>query len=127
MKLPIVARIAATAAGVLALVAFVPAASAGGVNQSDVAKLTAYVQDNGLSCMGCHGIDTKLVGPAWTDVAKKYQGNPKAPSELAKRIADGGSGVWGQVPMPSGLATPAQAKELAGMILALDPCAKEKR
>lgn len=127
MKRPIAVKVASAAAGVLALAAFVPAASAGGVNQSDAAKLTAYVQDNGLSCMGCHGIDAKLVGPAWTDVAKKYQGDPKAPSELAKRIADGGSGIWGQVPMPSGLATPAQAKELAGMILALDPCAKGKR
>ena len=51
----------------------------------------------GGECMGCHKIDTKLVGPAFQDVAAKYT---EADAEkLAKKIIDGGAGNWGEVPM----------------------------
>ena len=51
----------------------------------------------GGDCMGCHKIDTKLVGPAFQDVAAKYT---EADAEkLAKKIIDGGAGNWGEVPM----------------------------
>lgn len=100
---------------------FVQLAIAGDVSQTDATKLKAYVQSNGLACLGCHGIDHKLIGPAWLDVAKKYHGDPKALADVSQRIANGGSGLWGQVPMPPNQATAAQAKTLAQMILALDP------
>lgn len=51
-------------------------------------------------CLNCHSIDKKIVGPAYKDVAKKYKGNPDAAAMLVKKVADGGSGVWGAVPMP---------------------------
>lgn len=88
--------------------------------QTDAAKLKAYVEANGLPCLSCHGINNKIVGPAWIDVAKRYHGNPKALSEVTERIVKGGSGLWGQIPMPPGQATSAQAKELAKMILSLE-------
>lgn len=52
------------------------------------------------SCMACHGIDKKIVGPAYKDVAKKYKGNANAVAMLSKKIKDGSSGVWGPIPMP---------------------------
>ena len=55
----------------------------------------------GSDCTTCHHIDDKLVGPAWRDVANKYAGQDTAVRYLAKKIKDGGSGVWGQVPMAS--------------------------
>ena len=51
-------------------------------------------------CVACHSIDQKLVGPAFRDVAGKYQGNAGAAQHLAQKIRNGGSGVWGTIPMP---------------------------
>ena len=49
------------------------------------------------SCTACHAADRKLVGPSWTDVAKKHPGRG---DYLAGKIRAGGSGAWGDVPMP---------------------------
>jgi len=51
-------------------------------------------------CTACHAIDKKLVGPAWTDVAAKYRGQKGAETRLIEKVAKGGSGAWGAVPMP---------------------------
>lgn len=68
------------------------------------------------ACMACHTVDKKVVGPAYQDVAKKYAG--KSADELAKSIKAGGSGKWGQVPMPPQAAlSDADAKTLAAWIL----------
>jgi cytochrome c len=53
------------------------------------------------NCLACHAIDKKLVGPAYKDVAAKYKGDKDAAAKLAKKIREGGVGVWGQVPMPA--------------------------
>ena len=53
------------------------------------------------NCMACHAIDRKLVGPAYQDVAKKYRGDNGAEAKLIKKVKEGGSGVWGQIPMPA--------------------------
>ncbi|MCA1978879.1 MAG: c-type cytochrome [Thiobacillus sp.] len=58
----------------------------------------ALAQKN--ACMSCHGVDKKIVGPAFKDVAKKYAGDAKAEAELVAKVKNGGKGVWGQVPMP---------------------------
>jgi cytochrome c len=52
------------------------------------------------ACMACHAIDKKLVGPAYKEVAKKYAGDAGAEAKLVKKVKEGGSGVWGQIPMP---------------------------
>lgn len=51
-------------------------------------------------CTACHAIDHKIVGPAFRDVADKYRGNAEAMRLLTKKIREGGSGVWGTIPMP---------------------------
>ncbi|WP_425469392.1 c-type cytochrome [Paraburkholderia azotifigens] len=53
------------------------------------------------ACMGCHAVDRKLVGPSFQQVAEKYKGNAGASAFLAKKVKDGGSGVWGAIPMPA--------------------------
>ena len=50
-------------------------------------------------CKTCHMIDEKNVGPAWRDVANKYADSANAVAYLSHKIINGGSGVWGQVPM----------------------------
>ncbi|MEB0138143.1 MULTISPECIES: c-type cytochrome [unclassified Undibacterium] len=53
------------------------------------------------NCMACHAVDTKLVGPAYKDVAKKYAGDKTAEAKLAMKVQKGGSGVWGAMAMPA--------------------------
>ncbi|MFC6267922.1 c-type cytochrome [Frigoriflavimonas asaccharolytica] len=48
-------------------------------------------------CLGCHKLNETMIGPSYVDVAKKY--DYKDLNYLAKKIVDGGSGVWGAVPM----------------------------
>lgn len=52
------------------------------------------------ACMSCHAEDKKIVGPAYKEVAAKYKGDKTAEAKLIKKVKEGGSGVWGPVPMP---------------------------
>ena len=52
-------------------------------------------------CIACHMADAKMVGPSWKEIAAKYKGDATAPANLAARLRTGGTGVWGQVPMPA--------------------------
>jgi cytochrome c len=51
-------------------------------------------------CMTCHGIDKKVIGPAYKDVANKYRGNKSAEADLITKVKGGSKGVWGDIPMP---------------------------
>lgn len=85
-------------------------------------ELSSYVQGNGLACMSCHAYSGRGTGPAFADIAQRFAGHPGSRKELAGAISGGVSGQWpGYPPMPGGLATPGQAKELAGLILRLPP------
>jgi len=53
------------------------------------------------ACMACHSVDKKVLGPAFKEIAKKYKGNAEAVTMLGKKVKEGGSGVWGPVPMPA--------------------------
>ena len=48
----------------------------------------------------CHAVDKKIVGPTLKEISAKYKGDNKAEAKLAEKVKKGGSGVWGQVPMP---------------------------
>lgn len=67
-----------------------------GVASADDAQ--ALAQKN--ACMACHGIDKKIVGPAFKEVAKKYAGDKTAKDRLAAKVKTGGKDVWGPIPMP---------------------------
>ena len=72
------------------------------------------------ACSNCHLTDKKLVGPALKDVAKKYRGQAGAAEMLRNKISNGGSGVWGAVPMPAMTAVPpADTQALVAWILKL--------
>ena len=58
------------------------------------------------NCMACHAVDKKLVGPAYKDVAAKYRNDKGAEAKLVEKVKKGGTGVWGQVPMPPNGAVP---------------------
>jgi S-disulfanyl-L-cysteine oxidoreductase SoxD len=52
------------------------------------------------ACTACHGMTNRVVGPGFNEIASKYQGRADAHAYLAKRIKEGGQGVWGTVAMP---------------------------
>jgi len=82
------------------------------------ADMPPVAKKNG--CTSCHSIDKKLVGPAWQAVADKYKGDATAADKLAAKIAKGGSGVWGPVPMPAQpKLSEADNKEMVAFILGL--------
>jgi len=72
------------------------------------------------NCMACHALDKKVVGPAYKEVAAKYAGQKDAVDKLAQKVIKGGSGVWGQVPMPANAqVNEAEAKQLVQWILSV--------
>ena len=50
-------------------------------------------------CTGCHQVDRKLIGPAYADVAAKYENTEANVTMLAQKVIAGGVGVWGEIPM----------------------------
>ena len=72
------------------------------------------------NCLACHAVDQKLVGPAYKDVAAKYKGDKSAEGKLVTKVLKGGSGAWGQIPMPANpQVNEAEAKKLVQWILTL--------
>ncbi|KVV48156.1 cytochrome C [Burkholderia territorii] len=75
------------------------AAAAPGAVRADVGDGLKVARGN--ACMGCHAVDRKLVGPSFKDIAARYKSDPQAVAKLTKKVKDGGSGVWGAIPMPA--------------------------
>ena len=84
---------------------------------ADAAKAKQLAQK--YNCLACHAIDKKLVGPAYEEVAKKYKGDSGAEAKLIGKVKSGGSGVWGQIPMPPNNLPDADVKTLVEWILSL--------
>ena len=82
-------------------------AAAGGGNKAALALLAKH------SCTACHGMDKKLVGPGFAEIAKKQSGKI---DYLLGKIREGGVGVWGPIPMPAQNLPQADAKLLAEWI-----------
>ncbi len=74
------------------------------------------------NCFACHQIESKLVGPAWREVALRYARDPEAELRLARKIREGGSGVWGVIAMaPNPAVSESDARALARWVLSLRP------
>ncbi len=84
----------------------------------DQAAAMALAQKN--ACLSCHGVDKKIVGPAYKDVAKKYAGDKGAHAKLVAKVKAGGKGVWGEIPMPPNpQVSAADADKIVSWILSL--------
>jgi S-disulfanyl-L-cysteine oxidoreductase SoxD len=55
---------------------------------------------NKYACSACHGIDNKLVGPSFKDIAAKQGARADAVAYLSGKIKNGSTGVYGNLPMP---------------------------
>jgi cytochrome c len=69
-------------------------------------------------CNTCHNAQSKIIGPALVDIAKKYKESDV--DMLADKIIKGGSGNWGTVPMTAHAdLSLADAKEMVKYILSV--------
>ena len=90
----------------------VPNAIAAGPDAATSALLAKY------SCTACHTPDKKLVGPSYQEIAAKYAGDKTAAAKLEQKVKNGGSGVWGAIPMPPNNVPDADLKTMVAGILA---------
>ncbi|MCF2516889.1 ThuA domain-containing protein [Dyadobacter sp. CY351] len=75
-------------------------------------------------CKACHSIDKKSIGPAYIEVAKRYEKERNSVKTLADKVIRGGGGVWGEQAMAAHPQhKPEEAEEMVKYILSL---AKEK-
>ncbi len=79
-------------------------------------------------CKACHAVNDKILGPSFTEVGKKYKGEPGAVDKLAKKVIEGGEGVWGHAMMPAHpTLADADAKAIIKYVLSLGyPAPKAK-
>jgi cytochrome c len=73
------------------------------------------------NCISCHKVDAAVTGPSYRDVAEKYAGaGPETVTALAKKVIEGGAGVWGSVPMtPNSWVSQEDAEKMVRYILLL--------
>lgn len=71
-------------------------------------------------CLTCHKVSEKLTGPAYKDVAMKYESTDENIKMLAEKIIKGGQGNWGPIPMtPHASLSEADAQQMVKYILLL--------
>ena len=71
-------------------------------------------------CSSCHAANQTSVGPSYAAIAKRYAGQAGALAQLATKIREGGSGVWGDVAMtPHPDVQDAQARQMLAWILSV--------
>lgn len=93
-------------------------AAAVGLSMMSGAAFASAELAKAKNCLACHAADKKLVGPSYKDIAAKYASDKDAAAKLAKKIREGGVGVWGQIPMPANpQVSEAEALTLARWVL----------
>ena len=81
--------------------------NSGKTDQHSANNETPADQPEGLTlisnsdCGTCHNATTKVVGPAFKDIAAKYENTAENISRLADEVINGNSGVWSNIPMTS--------------------------
>ena len=68
-------------------------------------------------CFVCHRVDVRHVGPAFSDVARRYKEDPRALEKLAAKVRRGGSGNWGPLAMPANDVRDADLRSLLRWVL----------
>lgn len=88
---------------------------------SELTSLSGQQLIDNDDCAACHNPTSKTVGPAYLAIAKRYPDSDEVITTLGQKIIDGGSGVWGPIPMsPHHALTLQDAKAMAKYILSLD-------
>jgi cytochrome c551/c552 len=72
-------------------------------------------------CRACHSTNTNQIGPAYINIAERYEATESNLDFLVMRIIEGGEGEWGETPMtPHPALDRRVAREMAIQILGLE-------
>lgn len=90
---------------------------------TDFDSFNAFVKEKNImpECSTCHAVDAKKIGPSYNAVALHYKDKEGAAAELAKKITEGGSGVWGPAMMTPNASAKDHTETLVKWILSLNP------
>jgi cytochrome c len=88
-------------------------------SKEEVVKKEVHPLADSKGCLACHDVQRKKVGPAFSEVAKKYAGKENAVEEIVQSITKGSMGKWGSIPMTPQPVTEEEARKLAEWILSL--------
>jgi cytochrome c551/c552 len=88
-----------------------PAAGVAKPAATGAAAVMPLLQKN--ACLACHGMESKLVGPSFKDIANKYKDRADAVNYLSGKIKSGGQGVWGAIPMPPTALSAAESAQIS--------------
>jgi cytochrome c len=114
VKLAVATPAASAAAGTVVASAPAGAPDAAGPDPAAVLRLAQR-----HTCTACHGVDNKMVGPSFRQMADRYKGRGDAVDYMAGKIRAGSAGVWGAIPMPAqAQVSAADARALAEWIAA---------
>ncbi|MCE7055759.1 c-type cytochrome [Algoriphagus sp. AGSA1] len=88
--------------------------------QDDPIYIKGLAKVKSSDCTSCHMVERKIVGPSYADVAAKYETTDENIEMLAKKVIEGGVGVWGEIPMsPHPNLSLEDAKDMVSYILLL--------
>lgn len=59
-----------------------------GLGATGMAQASAELAQKS-GCMNCHAVDTKKMGPAFKDIAKKHKGSATAEADLVAKLKSG--------------------------------------
>ena len=98
---------------------FIPAAS-GEDDLGHKMVVDGYSLIESSGCKSCHSYEKQSVGPAYNNVAAKYERNDETVSILVNKILKGGKGNWGERAMPAQAVSEQDAGHIVDYILSLD-------
>ncbi|MBI1369275.1 MAG: carbohydrate-binding protein [Planctomycetes bacterium] len=102
-----------------ATIALAGHANSGNADEADVPAALKMMQHS--DCFNCHAVDHKIIGPAYMDVARKYQNDAAAQHMAAMRVVSGSGGVWGKdaIMLPHPQHTQAETTQMVEWIMTL--------
>ena len=72
------------------------------------------------NCLACHAVEKRKYGPNFKEISQKYSSQANAVEVLARKIRNGGAGVWGEDMMPpQPQVSESEAQAIARYVLSL--------
>ena len=84
-------------------------------NSVPLASIKSVLDKN--ACLACHGMNNKLVGPSFKDIAARYKTTDVSVALLSGKIRDGSQGAWGAIPMPAQALSAAESAQIAQWLI----------
>ena len=85
-----------------------------------LAEVDGFSLIENSGCKACHSYEKQSVGPAYHEVAARYENDEKTRNMLVYKILNGGKGNWGERAMPAQTVSEEEAQHIVDYILNLD-------